>query len=31
MLNTLRAIWFIFRTLLETVWYLVRYVLGVEG
>jgi hypothetical protein len=31
MLNALRAIWFVFCTLLETLWCLVKYVLGVEG
>jgi len=30
MLNTLRTIWFMFRTLLETLWCLVNYAVGVE-
>jgi hypothetical protein len=29
MLNTLRTIWFMFRTLLETLWCLVKYAAGV--
>jgi hypothetical protein len=30
MLNTLRTIWFMFRTLLETVWCLGKYAVGVD-
>ncbi len=30
MLNTLRTIWFMFRTLLETLWCLVKYAVGVD-
>jgi len=30
MLNTLRTIWFMFRTLLETLWCLVRSAVGVD-
>jgi hypothetical protein len=30
MLNTLRTIWFMFRTLRETLWSLVKYAAGVD-